>query len=436
MACRPCAPFVPDGGATLPGVGGAAYPGRMDPLAALGLPSPALNATGTSTRAGAARLSPEVRAAMDAAAGLSFDMAALHGAAGRRAADLLKVPAAFVTTGAAAALAMGAAAAIARDSIARMNRLPETEGMRHEFLVARSHRSAYDRALLLAGARLVEVGIPDRQSSAGVRDAEAGDFADAITPRTAGILYLAQPEQEPALPELAALARQHDLILIVDAAGQLPPASLPDALIAQGADLVAVSGGKAIGGPAGTGLLLGRPDLIASALLQSLDLDFLEGSFVPDPALAPALRDPRRLPTHGIGRAMKVGKEEIVGLLAALTAFTAADPAMETARRRALVGTMAEELGRANGLVPHVVEGPAPRLEVAVDAAALGFDARALALALARRDPPVLVGHRGLRTGRLVLDPANLRGEEESRALGRALREAARRPTESGADGT
>lgn len=394
-------------------------------LAALGLPLPALNATGATTRAGAARLSPRVRAAMDAAAAASFDMVALHGAACRRIGALLGVPAGFITTGATAALTMGAAAAIARDDVARMNRLPETDGVRHEFLIARSHRNAYDRAVRLAGGRLVEIGMPDRQSSAGVRDTETGDFADAIGPRTAGILYLAQPAQEPPLPALAALCRAHDLVLLVDAAGQLPPPSLPAALIDQGADLVAVSGGKALGGPPGTGLLLGRPDLVASAMLQSLDLDFLEGTFVPDPALLPALRDPARLPIHGLGRAMKLGKEGIAGLLAALEEAVVADPVAETARRHALVAAMRSAIGQANGLSVRVTVSPVPRLEVAVDAEALGCDARALALALAQASPAVLVAQRGLRAGWLSLDPGNLADEAEAAAVGRAVRDAA-----------
>ncbi|WP_376094158.1 aminotransferase class V-fold PLP-dependent enzyme [Roseomonas sp. CCTCC AB2023176] len=394
----------------------------MDLLESLGLPAPALNATGTSSRAGAARLSPRVRAAMDAAAAASFDMVALHGAASRRIASILGVPAGMVTTGAAAALAIGAAAAIARDDVRRMNRLPDTDGTRHEFLIARSHRNAYDRAVCLAGARLVEVGIPDRRTSAGVRDAEPGDFADAIGPRTAGILYLAQPDSEPSIEALVPLVRAHDLVLLVDAAGQLPPADLPARLIAAGADLVAVSGGKAIGGPPGTGLLLGRADLVASALLQSLDLDYFEGTFVSDPAVAPALRDPARLPIHGIGRAMKVGKESIAGLLAALEEFTAADPRMEAERRRGILEEVGTALGRPNGWTVTLAEGDTPRPELTVGPA--DADAVALAASLARMQPPVLVGHRFLREGRLVLDATNLRTEDAG-PLAQALRAAA-----------
>ena len=100
---------------------------------------------------------------------------------------------------------------LARLDAGAMNRLPATREGRCEFLISRSQRNMYDRAMETAGGRLVDVGIPDRISGAGVRDASAGDFADAITPRTAGILHVAQTFAEPALPELARIAREAGL---------------------------------------------------------------------------------------------------------------------------------------------------------------------------------------------------------------------------------
>lgn len=398
--------------------------GRL--LRELGLPGPALNAAGVPTRAGASRMAPGVRAAMDAAAGASFDMVALHGAAGRAIAGHLGVPAALVTAGAAAALALGAAAAIARDDVGRMNRLPDVRGMRHGFLVARSHRTAYDRAVCLVGGRLVEVGISDRGAQAGVREAELGDFSDAVGEGVAGILYLARAGQEPSIAELAGLARAHDLVLLVDAAAQLGPATVPAELLAQGADLVAVSGGKGLAGPAGSGLLLGRADLVASALLQCLDTDYLDGTFPDEPALAAARAAGGRVPLHGVGRAMKVGKETIAGLVAAVGAYAACDHAAERARQSALLEVVQQGLAGANGLVAHRAEG---RLEVAVDPEAAGGDAVALARALARApgggEAPVIVGHGALREGRLVISAACLAGEGEARAVARAIRAAA-----------
>ena len=131
----------------------------------------------------------------------------------------------------------------------------------------------YDRAIAVAGGRIVEVGIPDRYSGPGVRDASAWEIAAAITPDTAAIYYLAHPRSLPPLPEVAAVAHEHGIPLLVDAAAQLPPADNLRRFLEQGADLVAFSGGKAIGGPQASGILCGRADLVASALLQMLDLD-------------------------------------------------------------------------------------------------------------------------------------------------------------------
>src|SRR6188768_3691178 len=102
--------------------------------------------------------------------------------------------------------------------------VPDTAGMANEVVVARSQRNMYDRAVVQAGARLVEVGIPDRFSGAGVRDAQSWEYEAAINDKTAAILWVAQDHSEPRLPEIVTLARRHKLPVIVDAAGQLPPA--------------------------------------------------------------------------------------------------------------------------------------------------------------------------------------------------------------------
>ncbi len=203
-----------------------------------------------------------------------------------------------------------------------MNRLPEVADGRNAFIVVRSQRNMYDRAIVVAGGRIVEVGIPDRYSGPGVRDASAWEIAAAITPDTAAIYYLAHPQSLPPLAEVAAVAREHGLPLLVDAAAQLPPAYNLRRFLEQGADLVAFSGGKAIGGPQASGILCGRADLIASALLQMLDLDVFPDMWHVPEEFAP-LRQLPGLPQHGVGRSCKVGKEEIVGLLVALERFVA-----------------------------------------------------------------------------------------------------------------
>ena len=142
-----------------------------------------------------------------------------------------------------------------------------------EIVVARGQRNGYDHALRAAGARLVEVGLAEPLAGAGIRNAEPWEYAAAIGPRTAAILYVARPAAQPALPEVAEVARAHGLPLIVDAAAELPPQANLRRFIDEGADLVVFSGGKVLGGPAGTGLMAGRAELIASAALQCLDID-------------------------------------------------------------------------------------------------------------------------------------------------------------------
>ena len=267
-----------------------------------------INACGTVTRLSGGRMHPEVAAAMVAASGECVDMIDLQAAACRVIARITGAQAGIVTSGASAGILLGAAACLAGLDPARMNRLPEVADGRNEFIVVRSQRNMYDRALLVAGGRIVEVGIPDRYSGPGVRDAAAWEIAAAITPHTAGIYYLAHPHSLPPLPDVAAVAREHGIPLLVDAAAQLPPADNLRRFLAQGADLVAFSGGKAIGGPQASGILCGRADLVGSALLQMLDLDVF-----PDLWRAPAefasLAQLPGLPHHGIGRSCKVGKE-------------------------------------------------------------------------------------------------------------------------------
>ena len=248
-----------------------------------------INACGTVTRLSGGRMHPEVAAAMVAASGECVDMVELQAGACRVITRITGAQAGIVTSGASAGILLGAAACLAGLDPARMNRLPDVADGRNEFIVVRSQRNMYDRALLVAGGRIVEVGIPDRYSGPGVRDAAAWEIAAAITPNTAGIYYLAHPQSLPPLADVAAVAREHGIPLLVDAAAQLPPADNLRRFLAQGADLVAFSGGKAIGGPQASGILCGRADLVGSALLQMLDLDVF-----PDLWRAPAEFAPLR----------------------------------------------------------------------------------------------------------------------------------------------
>ncbi len=381
-----------------------------------------INAYGTNTRLSGGMMAPEVVAAMAEAARACFEMPDVQAAASRAIAEATGAEAGIVTGGAAAALMLGAAACMARLDPAAMNRLPDTDGLPHEFIVSRSQRNMYDRSLRVAGGRIIEVGIPDRLSGPGVRDASAGEIADAITPRTAAVFHLAGEDAEPTLDDVVRVAHARGVPVLVDAAAQLPPASNLRRFIEQGADLVCFSGGKAIGGPQASGILAGRQDLVSSALAQMLDLDLPEAQFVAPPEFAP-LNQLRFLPHHGIGRVAKVGKEEVAGLVAALRRFAAEDPAARTARWTARLVALRDAVPGAV-LVPDGAKPGLPLLELRfADRAAAG---RAEA-ALRARDPAVHVDASRIRRGVLAVNPIAL-DDADLRELAAALRAVANPP--------
>lgn len=281
-----------------------------------------INAKGPATRLSGGIMRPEVAASMAEASQHCVDIAELQAAASQAIAAVTGAEAGYVASGASACLLLATAACMAGLEPGRMARLPDTRGMKNEVIMVRSQRNFYDHAIRAAGAQIVEVGLPDRYSGAGVRDAEAWEIDDAITDRTAAVFYVADTQARPQLSEVVKIAHARNVPVIVDAAAQLPPQSNLKRFIAEGADLVAFSGGKALGGPQASGFLCGKRDLIMSAALQHLDLDIFWDMWQP-PAM---LIDKSRLkgtPQHGIGRSCKAGKEEIIGLLTALHLFVA-----------------------------------------------------------------------------------------------------------------
>jgi L-seryl-tRNA(Ser) seleniumtransferase len=373
-----------------------------DPYTRLGVRR-RINAAGALTRLGGAVMAPEVVAAMAAAAGASVDIGELQDAASARIAAATGAEAGLVTTGAAAALTLAAAAAMARFDVARMAALPHAEGFPRDILLPRTHRTGYAHALAAAGARLVDIGHNDRGTGAGVRGLEAWEIEAALSPSVVAFGFAANPTTIADLPMVVATCHAHGLPVIVDAAAQLPPKENLRRFIAVGADLVAFSGGKALGGPQASGMLVGRRDLVASALLQQLDMDVAPQTWTP-----PRLVDRanlRGVPHHGIGRGFKAGKEEIVGLLAALERFVAADNAALEARLCGIAEALAGVRGVTPNLVPASATGRVPVLELAIDADVIGADALALSARLQAGDPPAHLSERHAARGVLTVDP-------------------------------
>jgi len=378
---------------------------------------PIINAKGPGTRLSGGIARPEVRAAMADAMAHCVDIVELHAQACEVIARHTGAEAGLVTSGAAAGLLLGTAACITGLDPGAMARLPLTSGTRGNIVMVRSQRNQYDHALRTTGLEVVEVGLPDRYAGAGCRDAEPWEIADAIDEATKLVHWVADAHSRPPLAAVVEVAHARGVPVLVDAAAQLPPKAALRSFIAAGADLVAFSGGKALGGPQASGILCGRRDLIAAAAMQMLDMDYPPGFFRPPAHFIDADRLPG-LPPHGIGRPCKVGKEQIVGLLVALELFVAEDDETRHARWLATVTAVADRL---DGL-------PSVRVEVRGDAAvptlALTLEGGAQAAvslydALVSGRPSVHLDPEELAAGRLVLNPMCLAADDGARLAGR-----------------
>jgi D-glucosaminate-6-phosphate ammonia-lyase len=241
---------------------------------------PFINLTGTLTINGGALTLPEVREASHQAADYAVDIDELMEKVGARIAELIGCEAAIVTSGAAAALSHATAACLAGTDPELIQQLPDLTGLRDEVIMPRESRNVYDQAFRSWGTRVIEVDTVEA-------------FHAALGPRTAMVAVLGSGEARGAvrLEAIVPAAHKVGVPVIVDAAAELP--RRPDPYLTRGADLVAYSGGKAMRGPQCAGLLLGRKDLVWAA--------FMNGA-----------------PHHAVGRMMKVGKEEIMGMLAAV----------------------------------------------------------------------------------------------------------------------
>ncbi len=243
------------------------------------------------------------------------------------------------------------------------------------------------------------------------RPVQPWEIESAINPHTAAIYWPVMEEAEGktvGLAETVAVAHRHAVPVIVDASAALPPTGNLRAFIAAGADLVAYSGGKALRGPQASGLLTGRRDLIQSVALQHQDMDvhpvtwslraqWLDTGILPGP------------PLQGIGRSLKVGKEEIVGLLTALRPFLARDEVAEHADWLAQSRAITEALFNVPGLQCDIVENAQgiPLTRVKWDEARLRLHGAELVNALAEGDPSIGVGGDGAG-GMITLNPFSL----------------------------
>jgi L-seryl-tRNA(Ser) seleniumtransferase len=258
-----------------------------------------INGRGATTAVGGTLMAPEVLRAMVDAAGAFVAIEELDEAVGKRIAEVTGAEAGCVVNGSAAGMALASAACIAGTDPARIRQLPVSDGLANEIIIHRCHRINYDIMFRLGGGRLVEIGRP--------LVAAPADLAAAINERTAAVAWIDSTSTEPGaigFDQVVAMAHEHGLPVIVDAASTLPPVNHLRRWIDRGADLVIYSGGKGIRGPQDSGLLAGRRDLIEAARANAN-------------------------PHAGVGRGMKVSKEAMAGLWAALDLFQRTDHAAE-----------------------------------------------------------------------------------------------------------
>jgi D-glucosaminate-6-phosphate ammonia-lyase len=383
-----------------------------------------INAAGTLTRLGGNRLAPVVLDAMVEASASFVHIDQLQQAAGEVIAAITGAEAGYVTSGAAAGLALATAACVAGMDVAAMDRLPDLTGLRNEIVVQRGHRNSYDHAIRSVGITFVEAGYLGHPGAGGTI---AWQVEAAITERTAAIAcpILDTPGTLP-LPVVAEIAHRHNLPVIVDAAAELPPRSNLQRFVAEGADLVVFSGGKAIGGPQASGVLAGRADLIASVALQHQDMDVRMQTWNKrDLSNSGAIAG---IPHQGFGRAAKVGREEIAGLITALEIFAAGSDDEDFVRWSGILAPVELALASITDLTLERTDRgrtkkPLPLLRIDFGESYPDDAAYLVVNNLLQGKPAIAVAESWAELNRLVVNPHVMR-IEEAEIVGRRLFEA------------
>lgn len=345
-----------------------------------------INGHATLTALGGSIMPPEVLSAMVEAAQHFVDIDELQRKAGAKIAEWTRNEAAYISCGAAAGLVLSTAACIAGMDAEKRERLPYTDGMKNEVIVHKHGRVGYDFAIRQAGGKIVEIG-----SEGGTT---ADDMERAINDRTAAIFYFYNVTRMKGLVPLEEgieIARRRGVPLIVDAAAQIPPVENLWRFTHMGADLALFSGGKGLCGPQSSGLILGRKDLIEACAFNACPRAF-------------------------IGRPMKVGKEEAIGLLTAVRWYLSLDHGKLMKRYESQVQYVIDALAGRPHIVarrgfPSEAGQPMPRAEVVLDEPGLGITRDDLLAQLRAGEPSIALAPAG--GAGFFVNPQTLRPGEE-----------------------
>jgi L-seryl-tRNA(Ser) seleniumtransferase len=340
---------------------------------------PFINLTGTLTINGGCLALPEVREAGGRAALHAVDLDELMERVGARIAELLGTEGAIVTSGAAAALTHATAACIAGADPELIQQLPDLTGLKDEVIIPRESRNVYDHAFRTLGVRMVEVDSMDA-------------FHAALGHRTAMVAVLGSGEARGAvrLEQIVAAARPAGVPVIVDAAAELP--IKPNPYLTRGADLVAYSGGKTLRGPQCAGLLLGRKDLVWAA--------FMNGA-----------------PHHAFGRMMKVEKEEIMGMLAAVEVFASRGMDADYRKWKSWLQEISDQVTRVPGVTTRMQEpggtSPFPTMMLEWDPERVGITAGEVYEQLITGEPRIMSHAQGEGHSFLIRPPSIRDGDQK-----------------------
>ncbi len=320
---------------------------------------PLINCKGTFTIVSGSQSLPEVKQAMDAASRHYIHLDELMDAVGRRLAEITGAEWGVVTAGCAAALTHATAACIAGADPEKLQRLPYLDGLKNEVIAPVYSRNVYDHAVRMLGVRIVNA-------------ANLQEFEAAFGPRTAMVMVLACPADTGpfGLKEICEISRRKGVPVLVDAAAER--LTIPNVHLQRGATMVAYSGGKCLRGPQCAGMLLGRKDLLQAAWLHSA-------------------------PHHAFGRSLKVGKEEIMGMLAAVEAWVKRDHDAEWKRWDSWLSRIARSVERVGGVTTEVLQPEglsnySPRLRIQWDGERLGIAGREVEKLVYQEDPRIVLG--------------------------------------------
>ncbi len=363
-----------------------------DPYEELGVTT-VVNCQGTMTMLGGSILRPELEAVMAQAGRHFVSMPELEVAAGKRIAAMLKLPegyTALVTAGAAAAIQSGLAGILTGDNETFIKQLPDLTGLKSEVIIQKSHRNPFDHQLRTTGVKLIEIETRE-------------ELRQAVNPRTAMMHFtnFANAAGQIKVDEWPKLAKEYKVPCMNDAAADTPPVSHLWDYTRLGYDLVTFSGGKAMRGPQCAGLLIGRKDLVAYALLNNSPHE------------------------DTLGRSSKVGKEEIIGMVKALELYLSEDHEALAKEWQARLEFISRQIVQVPGVstaffVPDIANH-VPHMQITWDAAKISLTPEQAAQLLRESKPAIVMAPGEDRPG-LVMNSFMLQPGEDKIVAGQLAR--------------